>query len=96
MKNIFNLAVLTLFAALTACQPMKEADLIIINAKIYTVDDDFSMAEAMAIKDGKILAIGTDKQILKKRIRSTPRRSNDRSREVRSSVPSGEPHLVET
>ena len=65
MKNIFNLAVLTLFAALTACQPMKEADLIIINAKIYTVDDDFSMAGAMAIKDGKILAIGTDKQILK-------------------------------
>ncbi|OQX75136.1 MAG: hypothetical protein B6D64_12225, partial [Bacteroidetes bacterium 4484_276] len=44
---------------------MKEADLIIINAKIYTVDDDFSMAGAMAIKDGKILAIGTDKQILK-------------------------------
>ena len=64
MKKILNFAVLTLFAALTSCQPMKKADLIITNAKIYTVDDGFSMAEAMAIKDGKILAIGTEEVII--------------------------------
>ncbi len=35
------------------------ADLLIYNAVIYTVDSAFSTAEAMAIKDGKILATGT-------------------------------------
>jgi predicted amidohydrolase YtcJ len=39
------------------------ADLIIVNATIYTVDNSFSTANAMAIKDGKILATGTDKFI---------------------------------
>ena len=43
----------------SACQNKKiQADSIIVNAKIYTVDAQFSMAEAMAIKDGKIIAIG--------------------------------------
>ncbi|MGB8194985.1 MAG: amidohydrolase [Chitinophagaceae bacterium] len=36
----------------------KQADLLIHNAIIYTVDSAFSTAEAMAIKDGKIIAIG--------------------------------------
>lgn len=38
-------------------------DLIVYNAKIYTVDSTFSLAEAMAIKDGKIVAVGTTKNI---------------------------------
>lgn len=36
------------------------------HATIYTVDDKFSTAEAMAINDGKIIAIGTNDDILKK------------------------------
>jgi predicted amidohydrolase YtcJ len=43
---------------------MKNADLIVTNAKIYTVDSSFSMAEAMAVKDGKILAIGSEDEIM--------------------------------
>ncbi len=42
----------------------KEADVIYHNAKIYTVDGDFSIKEAMAIKDGKIIAIGPEREIL--------------------------------
>lgn len=42
------------------------ADLIIYNAKIYTVDSVFSVAEAMVVKDGKILAVGTTKDITDK------------------------------
>jgi predicted amidohydrolase YtcJ len=38
-------------------------DLIVYNAKIYTVDNSFSVAEAMAVKDGKIVAVGTSSQI---------------------------------
>ena len=42
------------------------ADLIIHNAKIYTVDDGFSIVEAMAIKDGLILETGPERQIMNK------------------------------
>lgn len=34
-------------------------NLVVKNAKIYTVDDDFSMAEAMAIHQGKIVFVGS-------------------------------------
>jgi predicted amidohydrolase YtcJ len=43
----------------------KKVDTIIHHATIYTVDSTFSTAEAMAIKDGKILAIGMNEAILK-------------------------------
>lgn len=51
---------------LSACQSLVEADLIVHNAKIYTVDSVFSIAEAMAIKDGKILEVGPEHQIKNK------------------------------
>lgn len=34
------------------------ADLVIINGKIVTVDKEFSIAQAVAVKDGKIIAVG--------------------------------------
>ena len=52
------------FALLTGCTMKNEADIILRNAKIYTVDEDFSVAEAIAIKDGKILAIGGTRDVL--------------------------------
>ena len=48
-----------------ACKPQKEkADLILHHAKIYTVDNTFSILEAMAVKDGMIEAVGTNEEIL--------------------------------
>lgn len=44
----------------------KSADLIITNAKIYTVNKNFSTAEAMAVTNGKIVAVGKKKDILRK------------------------------
>ena len=44
----------------------KNVDLIIYNAKIYTINQNFDRAEAMAVSKGKIVAIGTDNDILKK------------------------------
>jgi hypothetical protein len=46
-----------------ACKSKTEVDYIIYNANIYTVDASFSKQEAMAIKDGKIVATGTSKSI---------------------------------
>lgn len=43
-----------------------EADLIVHNATIYTVDENWTVAEAMAVKDGKIVEIGPEREILNK------------------------------
>jgi predicted amidohydrolase YtcJ len=47
------LAILTI-----SCSQKETADLFIHNAKIYTIDSSFSIAESMVVKDGKILAVG--------------------------------------
>jgi predicted amidohydrolase YtcJ len=39
--------------------------MIIHHARIYTVDQNFSVAEAMVIRDGKIIAVGKNEDILK-------------------------------
>jgi predicted amidohydrolase YtcJ len=62
MKKLLSL--ITLLFILSSCSKPK-ADLIVFNAKIYTVNDKFDIAEAMAIKDGKILAVGSDADIKK-------------------------------
>ena len=43
-----------------ACEMTKDkVDLIVLNANIYTVDDNFSKADAFAIKDGQFVAVGS-------------------------------------
>jgi predicted amidohydrolase YtcJ len=46
-----------------ACGQKAEADLLLYNGKIYTVDSNFSITEAMAVKDGKVLATGSSDEI---------------------------------
>ena len=50
---------------LSSCSNTNKASLIVYNAKIYTIDSSFNQVEAMAIKDGKIVATGTTESILK-------------------------------
>ena len=50
------IAVITLLLA--SCSQKQKIDLLVYNATIYTVDSSFSTAEAMAVKDGKIVAVG--------------------------------------
>ena len=40
-------------------------DLILFGGRILTVDDDFSTAQALAIRDGRILAVGDNSRILR-------------------------------
>jgi len=57
----------TAFAALLliySCSSEQKADLILHNGRIYTVDADFSTADAMVIKDGKIKETGDSEYIL--------------------------------
>ncbi|WP_300570245.1 amidohydrolase [Flavobacterium sp.] len=56
-----------LFATLIAQAQEKAAvDLIVTNAKVYMVNKSFGTAEAFAVKEGKIVAIGTSAEINKK------------------------------
>ncbi len=48
-----------------ACSSKKQADLIVFNANIYTVDSSFQKAQAFAVKDGKFLAVGSLEEITK-------------------------------
>jgi len=60
MKKILPLLLLIL----TGCEYLKEkVDLVIVNANVYTVDDEFSKAEAFAVQDGKFIAVGTTEEI---------------------------------
>ena len=63
--RILSLFATAVFAmVLTSCGGPKKVDSLVFNAVIYTVDSSFSTAQAMAIKDGIIVATGTDAQIL--------------------------------
>ena len=48
----------------TGCRQKEEVDLIIKNAKIYTVNNSFSVVQSAAIRNGKFVAIGSDANIL--------------------------------
>lgn len=63
MKNIALVLALILT---TSCEYFKEeADMVVVNANIYTVDGDFSKAEAFAIQKGKFVAVGSSEEIRK-------------------------------
>ncbi|MDH5413396.1 MAG: amidohydrolase [Flavobacteriaceae bacterium] len=48
---------------LSSCDKQEKVDLLIVNANVYTVDDKFSIADAMAVKEGKIIAIGSSEEL---------------------------------
>ncbi|MCK4581917.1 amidohydrolase family protein, partial [Candidatus Bathyarchaeota archaeon] len=48
-----------------------EADLVLLKGKILTVDDEFTVAEAVAVKDGRVMAVGSSTEIEKLKGRST-------------------------
>jgi predicted amidohydrolase YtcJ len=60
-----TLCILLLVPFMISCSVQK-VDLVVHHATIYTVDSGFSVAEAMAIDDGKIVAIGSNDMIMKK------------------------------
>ncbi len=49
---------------LSSCAKDKSADLIIHNAQVYTVNENFDVATAFAVRDGKFIAVGSDEEIL--------------------------------
>ena len=52
-------------ALFCSCAQKQHVDLIITNANIYTVNESFEKAQAIAINNGKFLAVGSSKEINK-------------------------------
>lgn len=61
MKKHLLFGLLSIFWG-TSCSN-QQADLLITNGVIYSVDDNFSTYEAMAIKDGKIVEMGSTQDL---------------------------------
>jgi predicted amidohydrolase YtcJ len=59
MRKNSWIAPLVCFFFLISCSNRESVDLLLINAKVYTVDSAFSTTEAIAVKDGRIIATGT-------------------------------------
>lgn len=57
---------LGILLTLISCQHREKVDLLIHNARIYTVDGQFSQAEAFAVNNGKFVAVSSSVDILKK------------------------------
>ena len=49
---------------LSSYNSRQKIDLLIYNATVYTVDSNFSKAEAVAVDKGKIVATGSSKDLL--------------------------------
>jgi len=59
MRYLFLLTVIFL-----SCRQKSNVDLVIHNARIYTVDSVFSIVESIAIKNGRIVETGSSRQVL--------------------------------
>jgi len=51
---------------ITSCHNKENVDLIVHNAKVYTLNNDFALAESFAVKDGKFVSVGKSTEILGK------------------------------
>ncbi|MDB4584564.1 amidohydrolase [Draconibacterium sp.] len=65
MKNVLYFFVLLLLT-MNSCDSKEKVDLILTNAKVYTIDEAFSKAESFAIVDGKVVECGTAEAIQNK------------------------------
>src|SRR5688572_17275176 len=66
-----SMIALAMFAAASGASAQVPAELIayptllLVNGKVLTVDANFTVAEAVAVRDGKVLAVGTTADIKK-------------------------------
>jgi hypothetical protein len=61
MRQSVAVAIIVLFSSCIN----QRVDLVVHHAQIYTVNESFAVAEAMAVQDGKIIAVGSNDDILK-------------------------------
>ncbi|WP_166361757.1 amidohydrolase [Pseudomonas akapageensis] len=63
MKQLLPLAIASALAC-ASMESMAAVDLILHNARVYTAEPGQPLQQAVAVEDGKVLAVGTDAQVL--------------------------------
>jgi predicted amidohydrolase YtcJ len=58
-------AALLAFHGLAAADEIRMADLVLFNGRVFTVEKSMPWAEAVAVRDGKIIAVGADTDVKK-------------------------------
>jgi len=66
MKYIYHFVISTalILITMTSCQNKKQVDSIYYNGTVYTVNNHFDKVSAFAVKDGKFVAVGNDKELM--------------------------------
>ncbi len=62
--KLCTFGIITLTLLIMSCSSKQEVDLVVTNAKIYTVDSAFTIHTSMAIANGRIVALGTETEIV--------------------------------
>jgi predicted amidohydrolase YtcJ len=65
MKKIILPLMVLIMVATNSCSESQKADMVILNGKVLTIDDNKPYAEAVAIKGEYIIAVGTGKSVSK-------------------------------
>ena len=63
VRGLLGLALLGMLTGCGADLEVLRPDTVLFNGKIVTVDEEFSIVEAVAIKDGRFVAVGTNAQV---------------------------------
>lgn len=71
MKALYLIGILGFLLLSCTSEKTEPADLIFINGTVYTVNESQPTAEAVAVKDGMILAVGSTQEIEKHKSAST-------------------------
>ena len=61
----FLVSIFVFLMMAASCKFRQGVTMVVHHANIYTADKDFSVKQAMAIRDGKIIAVGSNDEILK-------------------------------
>lgn len=65
-SNVMRCLCTAVLLTALSCGSKEQADLLIYNAKVYTVNDQFAEAEAFAVRNGKFVAVGMNDAVLAK------------------------------
>lgn len=63
-RTYLNYLLIGITALMVSCGGSKQADVIVYNALVYTVDSSFTTTESFAIRDGRFIAVGNSEEIL--------------------------------
>ena len=92
LKALASVVALSLIAACTSLS-VPSADTVYVNGKIITVDKVFTIAQAVAVKDGRFVGVGTSEE-MRRYVSSTTRVVDLKGRAVIPGLMDSHTHML--